>query len=352
MSSTSAKKNDLNPKVLCRFQALTNTPTTARAELISKSELMNFAEGDTVFKARKKQHSTLYFLLSGSVEIRYSFDRRIILSHKSEFNSCDLNAQLEDSGSIRATENCTVLAVQAKHIEEMSNQDYEIIDLSDEHNCMLGASLIDDDFQKDWQTEFIQSSIAQNLPAQAIQQLFTCMEDMELDAGDVIFKQGSDGDYFYLIKEGEVTITTESNGAYQGQQFNLEAGQYFGDEALIANTIRNATACMHTEGVVGRIDRDNFNQVIKNHLVTFNSQLDDQPVDIIDVRFPLECKHQTIENSKNIPISLLRKTLDKLNPETRYVIAPANDCRSELATYLMRQAGFNATALAIDLQQA
>ena len=60
------------------------------------------------------------------------------------------------------------------------------------------------------------------------------------------------------------------------------------------------------------------------------------------MRFPVEYRLGHEPGSVNMPISFLRKQLHTMKHSQLYIIAPANDRRAELATYLMRQAGYEA----------
>ncbi|MBL4827305.1 MAG: cyclic nucleotide-binding domain-containing protein, partial [Spongiibacteraceae bacterium] len=148
-----------------------------------------------------------------------------------------------------------------------------------------------------------------------------------------------------IIKKGFAQVYTEPRGPLKGKVFNLTAGDYFGDEALIADTPRNASVIMSSDGTLGRIGKTAFTRIIKERLVpsfavaNINHQSE---LKILDVRYAAEYKNSHEVGSTNIPISYLRKKLNLLNKSCVYILTPANDKRSELATYLMRQAGFDA----------
>jgi CRP-like cAMP-binding protein len=204
--------------------------------------------------------------------------------------------------------------------------------------------LIDDNFQEDWENVFIRSKLAANLSNSIIHRLMSRLTNVEVQAGQLIVKSQSPGDYFYVIKQGQAIVKTDPKGPFKGEQFSLKAGNYFGDEALVAETTRNATVTMETDGVLGRLDHAAFNELIKQYLVSPLSkeiQLTQQ-VKLLDVRFPVEYRLGHADGSTNMPISLLRRQLHEMKQSLLYVIAPANDRRAELATYLMRQAGYQA----------
>ena len=77
------------------------------------------------------------------------------------------------------------------------------------------------------------------------------MEVAEYGAGQHIYSQGDTGSRFYVIREGSVTCTKTADPAKAPAVLTLNAGQYFGERALIKDEIRHehgsvcSCACMH-----------------------------------------------------------------------------------------------------------
>jgi len=77
--------------------------------------------------------------------------------------------------------------------------------------------------------------------------------------GEVIFQEGTHGDWIYVIDEGSVEISKK----IKGQRVVVEVltkGEIFGELAFIARMPRTATATAIGETTVGIIDRDYFDQ--------------------------------------------------------------------------------------------
>ncbi len=81
------------------------------------------------------------------------------------------------------------------------------------------------------------------------------VEDVE--PGQVIFREGDEGDCAYFIHGGEFAVTREENGA-EKVIARLSTGQYFGEMALIENEGRNATVRAVTPGRVAILGKENF----------------------------------------------------------------------------------------------
>ena len=105
-------------------------------------------------------------------------------------------------------------------------------------------------------------------------------------AGEVVIKQGDEGDYFYAIVQGRCLVTRESPLNQKGIKLaELGVGETFGEEALIAEAKRNATVTMITDGVLMRLNKQDFRDLMHEPLKTAkrivvveasNGQLEDE----------------------------------------------------------------------------
>lgn len=328
------------------FSPLNQVDHKYHSQLASELRLITVKSGDIIIR-KSRNAKLMHFLVSGTAEVRESFENRYNITHKNKECSRALEASLARQSSVKAVEDCVILVTNTDLIDQYLSwsQDFSIYYLEETDILVEDNDLIDDDFQEDWDNVFVRSKLAANMSNRAIHQLLSQIADIEVKAGDTIVKANSRGDYFYIIKQGNAIVETASAGPFAGQQFELNPGNYFGDEALVADTVRNASVKMTTDGVLGRVDIDAFNHLIKQHLVsplTDDIEVSASKVQIIDVRFPIEYRQGHPHNSINLPINSLRKRLDEMKDSLLYVISPANDSRAELATYLMRQAGFDA----------
>lgn len=86
------------------------------------------------------------------------------------------------------------------------------------------------------------------------------------EIGDVIFKQGDEGDKMYIIAKGQVEVKIhKSDGTTQIPVF-LGTGQVFGEMALIDKARRSATlAAAEKETIVYSIPTDNFTNLCESN---------------------------------------------------------------------------------------
>jgi len=77
--------------------------------------------------------------------------------------------------------------------------------------------------------------------------------------GDIIFEEGQEGDFMYVVIKGEVEITLK------GKVVNrIGEGEIFGEMALIDNSPRSADARVSRESKVVPVDQFNFTHYIQH----------------------------------------------------------------------------------------
>jgi CRP-like cAMP-binding protein len=77
-------------------------------------------------------------------------------------------------------------------------------------------------------------------------------------------KFGERGDSCYVIQDGKVRVTDIVVGNIGYEDVNLEAGDYFGEGALISTEPRAASVVAMTKGSAFAIDRGTFQKVLGN----------------------------------------------------------------------------------------
>ncbi len=92
--------------------------------------------------------------------------------------------------------------------------------------------------------------------------------------GQIIFQEGTHGDWIYLIEEGSVEISKKMRGRRVVIEI-LPRGEIFGEMAFISKMPRTATATAIGETTLGIIDRDyydhEFNKMPDDFRQVFNT---------------------------------------------------------------------------------
>ena len=85
-----------------------------------------------------------------------------------------------------------------------------------------------------------------------------------MKAGDVVFKQGEEGDTMFIIAEGVVSVSLDVSVAEEDGKVHkssnviatLSDGAYFGEMALLRGEKRNATVVAKSDVVLFKIRRE------------------------------------------------------------------------------------------------
>ncbi len=177
------------------------------------------------------------------------------------------------------------------------------------------------------------------------------MQRINYRAGDVVIKQGTEGDYFYVVVSGKCMVTRETPLNKEGIKLaELGPGDSFGEEALIAEAKRNATVTMATDGTLMRLGKQDFQTLLNEPLLQWVNQ--DQAKEIVakggkwlDVRLPSEFQNFRIDGAINIPLYFIRLKINALDKTTPYIVCCDTGRRSSAAAYILSERGFEAYVL-------
>ena len=203
----------------------------------------------------------------------------------------------------------------------------------------------------DWMTRVLQSEVFSKLPPAKIQSLLMKMRPFTVQAGDVVIRQGDEGDYFYTIHEGRCAVTRrETQDAGEILLAELGDGDSFGEDSLVSNTRRNATVTMQTDGTLMRLAKQDFLELLKKQLVrhidleTASAMVDEGAV-WLDVRTPDEYERGSFEDSVNIPLAGLREELSELVFNATYILCCDTGGRSGSAAFMLSHKGYDVYVL-------
>jgi MFS family permease len=91
------------------------------------------------------------------------------------------------------------------------------------------------------------------LAGTALERLAANLDDVRVDAGSVVIRQGDPGDRFYVVKAGELEVTVDG-----GAPRPMGRGDFFGEIALIRDVPRTATVTARTDCELGALERTEF----------------------------------------------------------------------------------------------
>jgi CRP-like cAMP-binding protein len=204
----------------------------------------------------------------------------------------------------------------------------------------------------DWMTMLLQSRAFHRVPPANLQAVFMRMQRMVYAAGDVVIRQGDEGDYFYVVVRGKCSVSRETPLNREGIKLaELGMGDTFGEEALISGAVRNATITMLTDGELMRLAKDDFNTLLNEPMLqwidyTQAKELVNRHGGVwLDVRLPSEYERWHLEPSLNVPLYFIRLKLKTLDPSLTYIVVCDNGRRSSAAAYILSERGFEVRVL-------
>jgi cAMP-dependent protein kinase regulator len=85
-----------------------------------------------------------------------------------------------------------------------------------------------------------------------------------LRANDWIIKQGEDGDHLYVVDLGKLKCFKKFSGDKEAKYLKTyEAGESFGELALLYNAPRAASIQAETDSILFALDRECFNKIVR-----------------------------------------------------------------------------------------
>jgi hypothetical protein len=98
------------------------------------------------------------------------------------------------------------------------------------------------------------------LPAPAMERVASRLVPTAAAAGTEIVRQGDPGDRFYIIEDGEVTVSKDGRTVA-----SLGRGDFFGEIALLREIPRTATVTARTDTLLYALERDDFLEAVTGH---------------------------------------------------------------------------------------
>lgn len=207
----------------------------------------------------------------------------------------------------------------------------------------------------DWLSEMVASEPFSKLPPEKLASLLMKFEAVPVKVGNVVIRQNDPGDYYYVIKEGRFNVSRKDSQNKVEIINELKEGNVFGEESLVSGMPRNASVVAMTDGVLMRLSRDDFAELLKAPLLAYvtaeqAAALVKAGAGILDVRTEREFKQGAIKGSINIPVFYLRDRISSLDINTCYIISCQTGTQSEVAAFLLSQRGFDVRILKGGLQ--
>jgi len=315
-------------------------------DLAKKSAVATARAGEQLFKIGDAA-TTAIFVLQGEVHLEDSSGKalsRVRAGEPASFHR--LAHQSPRKVGARCATEVRYLSVDAGLLDVMLTWDqtgsFEVSELGDADSGSAGD---------DWMTKLLQMRTFQLVPPSNLQAMFMRMQEVKVEPGNVIVKQGDDGDFFYVIMTGRCMVTREQPNQKAVRLAELEGGSCFGEEALISDTKRNATVTALTRGTLMRLSKDDFRKLLNDPLsrrISYaegKALVDEGKARWLDVRLPSEAQNNPLPGAVNLPLYMLRMKLAALDTSTKWIVGCDTGRRSSVAVFVLIQKGFDAYVL-------
>jgi CRP-like cAMP-binding protein len=335
---------DQNIGLLKGFSPLDGLKRDNLAALARKVQLRELSPGQVLFKEGDTEKRTLY-VASGILELVDQGKVVGTVEGGTDMARNPIAPVFPRRVSARARDRVQFISIDSDLLDVMLTWDqtgtYEVSELQ-------GKS---DGSSDDWMTMLLQTKAFHKIPPANIQAIFMRMQQINYRSGDVILKQGTEGDYFYVLTRGSAIVTRETPLSKDGIKLaELLVGDTFGEEALISDAKRNATVTMTADGSVMRLGKDDFKKLLNEPMLDWVTYEQAQEIVAgggvwLDVRLPSEFENHHLDDAVNIPLYFIRLKISTLDPETRYVVCCDTGRRSSAGAYILSGRGYQAYVL-------
>ena len=228
--------------------------------LVKKTKIREADPGHALFREGDSEKRTVY-ILAGTVDLKEGSELVASVSGGTDEARNPLVPMLPRRYTAVARDAVEYISIDSDLLDVMLTWDqtgsYEVSELRGEA-----------DSSDDWMTTLLQTKAFHKIPPANIQAIFMRLQQVNYREGDVIIKQGDEGDYFYVITRGRCQVTRETPLNKEGIKLaELVVGDTFGEEALISDAKRNATVIMETDGSLMRLGKDDFKTLLNEPML-------------------------------------------------------------------------------------
>lgn len=311
--------------------------------IANEADSSELGKGHILFKAGD-QDETTHYLLGGVIAGDYPDGKRkdiVADSLQGRYPIGDLMPR-RFTASVQSL-TATLVSVDRRFLEKVitfdqltRSVDFKLLDKTPEGNR--------------WIFRLLQNNAMRRVPAGNLERLFSRFEELEVRENQTIVREGDDGDYFYVIKDGAASVLQSGDGDPAVVAY-LVRGDSFGEDALLSNSVRNASVTMMKPGRLMRLKKSDFSELLKQPTVEWmspgkSSILVRQGAGVIDVRLPEEFNERAIKGAINMPLYRLREYAFDLDRDRSYLCYCNTGERSAAAAFILTKLGFEAFALA------
>jgi CRP-like cAMP-binding protein/chromosome segregation ATPase len=316
-------------------------PEEALGELLDEVRFESLGKGKMLFEQGDTDHEHVY-LLNGTVALLNG--RKVVetIEAGSDTARFPLAHQIPRSHSARAKSPVRIARVDSRRLNDLlarsETVDYQVRDF-------------DAATEDDWMSMLLQSPVLQQVPAANLQRVMMSVEQVEVEKGSDLVRQGDPGDFYYMLTSGRAVVRRDAgDGKGPVELATLGPGDAFGEEALLSDTPRNSTVSMLQDGEVLRLSKADFLDLIQDPLLErLSAKAAEEKVAQgalwLDLRSSDEFDESHRPGAINLPFESLRYQTSSLAPDRHYVLYSNSGGRAMAGAFLLAERGFDVSVL-------
>jgi CRP-like cAMP-binding protein len=313
-------------------------------ELAEIAHVEHAARGTDPLAGRPPTQSI--FLLAGEIMLAFQGGGTMVVVGGTEETQHALNRQKQKVARARAISEVDLLTLDDELLDILATWD-QVAAGAEGAASPIGSAL---------SLGNLRSGAFSQLPPAHIDELLKRFERLRVARGDVVIREGDEGDYYYVIESGRFQVERLVGGA-KVVLAELRSGDAFGEEALVSDAKRNAAVTALSDGELLRLARSDFNELLREPLLK-RLRFEDAADKVrkgalwLDVRYPSEYQYDKLPGAINVPLAEVRNMFAVLDRSREYVAYCQSGRRSAAAAFLFASRGFQVWLLEGGLKAA
>ncbi len=337
-----SEKNFLSKSLLRSFIPLGLLSDEQLDLLVQKSDTLHFYKGQTVVRAGDGA-AVHFYLLHGSLALVSPEGDLAIIQAGDALSYQPIAHEFPRKKTVLADSDCSVLKIDSSLVENL-------LCWGQVARCLLAEIASDEHYSEDyvWIKKLLESRLFFKIPPINIRKILDKFAEITVKKGEKIIVEGDEGTSCYLVKSGKVEVFIKKLG--DKPVAVLEPGAVFGEDALVTNNLRNASIVMQTDGVLMRLEKMDFYQLLAQPVVTMVTpanvdELLQSGAQLLDVRTQKEFELGHHSRAINLPLHLVYLKSLLLDKNKVFVTYSSSEERAKAAAYFLNEQGFKTYAL-------